>query len=350
MITTKSYAAHNATSDLSPHTFERREPQARDVVINILFCGICHSDVHMARDEWAWAPAVYPLVPGHEIVGKVERVGSAVTHIKPGDVVGVGCLVESCKTCSSCEHGMEQFCNDAIYTYNGPDHYTGSRTMGGYSQMIVVREDFVLNIPYQFNNLAGVAPLLCAGITTYSPLKRWGITHGKKVGIMGLGGLGHMGVKIARALGAEVTLFTTSPNKRDDALRLGAHHVVISTDDNAMQQCAGSLDFILDTISNAHDINRYLALLKIDGALVLVGVPEKAFSLNADSIVAPRRILAGSLIGGIAETQEMLDFCAKHNITSDIEIIPIQDVNKAYTRMLKQDVKYRFVIDMSSLS
>lgn len=351
MIKAKGYAAYNSVDGLSSYTFERREPQARDVVIKILFCGICHSDIHMARNEWAWAGVQYPMVPGHEIVGVVERVGADVSQYKIGDTVGVGCLVESCKHCHTCEHEQEQFCPEAVYTYNGADKYLGdnARTMGGYSSTIVVREDFVLHVPFSKEKLASVAPLLCAGITTYSPLKRWGVTLGKKVGVLGLGGLGHMAIKIARALGAEVTLFTTSPSKREDALRLGAHHVVFSTDKNAMEDCAGSLDFILDTISNQHDINNYLSLLKLDGVLVFVGLPEKALSLDIASIISPRKILTGSLIGGLAETQEMLNFCSEHDITSDIELIPIQQVNEAYERVLKQDVKYRFVIDMSSL-
>lgn len=348
-IKTKGYAAPHAKSPLAPFEFERREPTAHDVLIKILYCGICHSDIHKVNNEWDWTPSHYPLLPGHEIVGKVEQVGSAVKKFKTGDIVGVGCMVDSCRDCACCEKNQEQFCQKgATFTYDSEDkHQPGSFTFGGYSSEIVVNEDFVLHVPSNLN-LSHVAPLLCAGITTYSPLKRW-VKKGDKVGILGLGGLGHMAIKIAHALGAEVTLFTTSESKREDGLRLGAHHVVISTDAKAMAQCANQLDIILDTISNVHDINAYLALLKMDGVMVLIGAPEKPLPLQVSALMAPRRLLTSSLIGGIAETQEMLDFCSEHNIVSDVEIIPIQQVNEAYKRVLSQDVKYRFVIDMASL-
>lgn len=350
MIKTKSYAAYDATSPLKPHAFERREPGAHDVVINILYCGVCHSDIHKVHNEWAWNPTQYPIVPGHEIVGKVERVGAAVRRIRAGDVVGVGCMVDSCQDCATCDAGQEQFCeNGATFTYNSVDkHDPNLYTKGGYSDHIVVDEKFVLQIPSKLE-LSHVAPLLCAGITTYSPLKYWDVQKGQKVGILGLGGLGHMAIKLANAFGAEVILFTTSENKREEAKRLGAHHVVNSTDSEAMKKHVNQLDLILDTISAEHDINAYLSLLKMDGVMVMIGVPEKPLSLNVEQLLAPRRILTGSLIGGIAETQEMLSFCAEHNIVSDVEIIPIQQINEAYERILKQDVKYRFVIDMSSL-
>jgi uncharacterized zinc-type alcohol dehydrogenase-like protein len=348
-IKTKGYAARDAKAPLTPYEFERREPTAHDVAIKILYCGICHSDIHKVNNEWDWTPSHYPLIPGHEIVGKVEHVGSAVTKFKVGDIVGVGCMVDSCRDCACCKQEQEQFCqNGATFTYDSPDkHQPGKFTFGGYSNGIVVDENFVLHVPSNLN-LSHVAPLLCAGITTYSPLKRW-VKKGDKVGVLGLGGLGHMAIKIAHALGAEVTLFTTSESKREDGLRLGAHHVVISTDAKAMAQYANQLDMILDTISNVHDINAYLALLKMDGVMVLVGAPEKPLSLKVDALMGPRRLLTTSLIGGLAETQEMLDFCSKHNIVSDVEIIPIQQVNEAYKRVLSQDVKYRFVIDMASL-
>lgn len=349
-IKTKGYAANQAKGPLSPYEFERREPTEHDVIIKILYCGICHSDIHKVNNEWEWTPSHYPLVPGHEIVGKVNAVGESVKKFKVGDIVGVGCMVDSCKECPSCNKDQEQFCQKgATFTYDSPDkHHPGNFTFGGYSNDIVVHEDFVLHVPSNLT-ISHVAPLLCAGITTYSPLKRW-LKKGDKVGIVGLGGLGHMAIKIAHALEAEVTLFTTSEKKREDALRLGADHVVISTDAKAMAQCENQLDMILDTISNVHDINAYLALLKLDGVMVLVGAPEQPLSLKVDALMGPRRILTTSLIGGIAETQEMLDFCSKHNIVSDVEIIPIQEVNEAYKRVLSQDVKYRFVIDMASLN
>ncbi len=349
MYKSKAYAAPSATSPLSGMTITRREPTPHDVQIEILFCGICHSDLHTVRDEWhSLMPTVYPCVPGHEIVGRVTRVGSAVTKFKPGDLAGVGCLVDSDRTCPNCKEGLEQFCPGMVLTYNFPDKHLGGMTYGGYSDSIVVDENFVLSVPPNLN-LAAAAPLLCAGITTYSPMRHWGVTKGKKVGVVGLGGLGHMGVKFAHALGAHTVVFTTSPSKKDDALRLGADEVVISRNADEMQKHAGSFDFILDAVSADHDINAYIQLLRRDGNITLVGAPEKPFPVSAFGLLFARRSLSGSLIGGIAETQEMLDFCGAHNITADVEIIPIQKVNEAYERMLKSDVKYRFSIDMASL-
>jgi uncharacterized zinc-type alcohol dehydrogenase-like protein len=315
--------------------------------MEILYCGVCHSDIHQARSEWPGT--VYPCVPGHEIVGRVTRIGSQVKKFKVGDTSAVGCMVDSCRTCSHCQSGLEQYClNFATFTYNSPDKHLRGHTFGGYSSHIVVDESFVLKVPAGLD-LAATAPLLCAGITTYSPLKNWKVKAGKKVGIVGLGGLGHMGVKFARAFGAHVVLFTTSPQKVTDGLRLGAHEVVLSTDREAMAKHANSFDFILDCVSAQHDINTYLSLLKLDATLTLVGVPENPLSVTAFNLILPRRNFAGSAIGGIAETQEMLNFCAENKIVSDIELIPIQKVNEAWERMLKQDVKYRFVIDMASL-
>jgi len=350
MYTTKSYAAATATSPLAPLQIPRRDPTPRDVQIEILFCGICHSDLHTVRNEWsAFMPTVYPVVAGHEIVGRVSKVGSAVKKHKPGDLVAVGCLVGSDGSCPQCKADLENLCANATFTYNAPDkHETAPVTYGGYSSSIVVDEHFVLRVPANLDP-AGAAPLLCAGITTYSPMRRAGVTKGKKVGIAGLGGLGHMGVKFARAFGAHTVVFTTSPKKREDALRLGAHEVVVSRDADAMARHAGSFDFILDTIAADHDINAYLNLLAHDGNLTLVGAPEKPLSVSAFSLIFGRRSLSGSLIGGLAETQEMLDFCGKHEITADVEVIPIQRINEAYTRLQKSDVKYRFCIDMSSL-
>ncbi len=345
----KAYAAQSATSALAPFGITRREPGPSDVHIEILFCGICHSDLHMVRDEWKNAmPTVYPIVPGHEIVGRVTQVGSAVTKYKPGDLAAVGCLVDSDGTCPQCKAGFEQFCPHLTLTYNSPDKHLGGVTYGGYSSSIVVDEHFVLRVPANLT-LAGTAPLLCAGITTYSPMRHWGVTKGKTVGVVGLGGLGHMGVKFARAFGAHVVVFTTSPNKREDALRLGADEVVVSRNADEMRRHAGSFDFILDTISADHDINASLNLLGRDGNLTLVGAPEKHLGVSAFALIMRRRSLSGSNIGGIAETQEMLDFCGAHNITADVEVIPIQKVNEAYERLLKSDVKYRFSIDMASL-
>ena len=350
MYQSKAYSAASATAPFASTTIPRREPTDRDVQIDILFCGICHSDLHTVRNEWSSAmQTTYPCVPGHEIVGRVTKVGSAVTKHKVGDIVGVGCLVDSDHSCPSCHANLEQLCANATFTYNSPDkHGTAPVTYGGYSDSIVVDEHFVLRIPKHLD-LAGSAPLLCAGITTYSPLKRANVGPGKKVGIVGLGGLGHMGVKLASAFGAHVVVFTTSPNKREDALRLGAHEVVVSRNANEMQSHAGSFDFILDCVSADHDINAYLNLLAHDGGLTLVGAPEKPLSVAAFSLIFGRRSLSGSLIGGIAETQEMLDFCGQHNITSDVEVIPIQKLNEAYDRLVKSDVKYRFSIDMASL-
>ncbi|MFN7021652.1 MAG: NAD(P)-dependent alcohol dehydrogenase [Phycisphaerales bacterium] len=330
-------------------TISRREPRSSDVEIEILYCGVCHSDLHFARNEWGMT--VYPIVPGHEILGRVSRVGQKVTKFKVGDTAAVGCLVDSCRECSSCRQGLEQFCvgdGGATFTYGWPDKISGGMTYGGYSEKIVCDEAFTLKVPTTLDQ-ASAAPLLCAGITTYSPLKKWGAGKGKKVGIVGLGGLGHMGVKFARALGAQTVLFTTSERKVADGKRLGADEVVISKDTGAMARHAGSFDLILDTVSADHDLNAYLALLKLDASLVVVGAPPNPQPVNVFSLLMPRRNLAGSLIGGIAETQEMLDFCGEHGIACDIELIRIQQINEAYERMLKSDVKYRFVIDTASL-
>ncbi|MGE5190496.1 MAG: NAD(P)-dependent alcohol dehydrogenase [Gemmatimonadota bacterium] len=349
MSKARAYSAASATSPLARNTIPRRDPTERDVQIEILFCGICHSDLHTVRNEWSSVmPTAYPCVPGHEIVGRVTKVGAAVTGFKPGDLGAVGCLVDSDGTCPECRDGLEQFCRNATFTYNSPDKHLGGVTYGGYSESVVVDERFVLRVPSNLD-LAGAAPLLCAGITTWSPLRRAGVTKGKKVGVVGLGGLGHMGVKFAHALGAHVVVFTTSPGKTEDALRLGADEVAISRNPGEMRKHAGSFDFILDAVSAEHDVNAYLNLLRRDGALTLVGAPEKPFPVGAFSLIFGRRSLSGSLIGGIPETQEMLDFCGKRGITADVEVIPIQKVNEAYERMLKSDVKYRFSIDMASL-
>jgi uncharacterized zinc-type alcohol dehydrogenase-like protein len=345
----RAYSAVSATSPLASDTIPRRNPADRDVQIEILFCGVCHSDLHQVRNEWRdVTPTVYPCVPGHEIVGRITKVGSKVDKYKQGDLVAVGCMVDSDHTCPRCREGFEQFCPNVTFTYNSPDQHLGIVTYGGYSDSIVVDERFVLRVPLNLD-LAGTAPLLCAGITTYSPMRHWGVTKGKKVGVVGLGGLGHMGVKFAHALGAHVVVFSTSPGKTEDALRLGADEVVISRNTDEMQKHAGSFDLILDTVSADHDINAYLNLLGRDGNITLVGAPEKPLAVSAFSLLVNRRSLSGSLIGGIAETQEMLDFCGMHNITADVEIIPIQKINKAYERLLKSDVKYRFCIDMASL-
>ena len=347
MPRTSGYAAHGPTSPLVPYDFERREPGARDVAIDILHCGVCHSDLHTARNEWA--NTVYPVVPGHEIVGRVRQVGSAVTRFAAGDTVGVGCLVDSCRTCASCAEHLEQYCNAPILTYNSPDAHLGTPTYGGYASSIVVDEAFVLQIPAGLD-LAATAPLLCAGITTYSPLRHWGAGPGSTVGIVGLGGLGHMGLKFAHAFGAETTLFTTSASKTADARRLGADAVVISSDPAAMAAQAGRFDFILDTVSAQHNLDAYLAMLKRDGTLCLVGAPEYPHpSPTVFNLIFRRRRIAGSLIGGLAETQEMLDYCGAHGIVSDIETIAMPGINDAYERMLRSDVKYRFVIDMATL-
>ena len=350
MFKAKAYSASSATAPLTSTTIPRRDATSNDVQIEILYCGICHSDLHTVRNEWSSVMATtYPCVPGHEIVGRVTAVGSAVSDFKPGNIVGVGCLVDSDHNCPSCQADLEQFCSNATFTYNSPDkHGTAPVTFGGYSESIVVDKRFVLRIPGNLD-LAGVAPLLCAGITTYSPIRRWGDLKGKKVGVVGLGGLGHMGVKFACSFGAHVVVFTTSPGKKKDALRLGAHEVIISTNSEEMQKHAGSFDFILDTVAADHDINTYLGMLTLDGNLTLVGAPEKPLQVSAFALIFGRKSLSGSLIGGIEETQEMLDFCGEHNITSDVEVIPIQKVNEAYERLLKSDVKYRFSIDMASL-
>src|ERR1035441_674286 len=349
MSNTLAYSAASATSPLESTTIPRREPGERDVEIEILFCGICHSDVHQVRNEWSGLmPTVYPIVPGHEIVGRVSKVGSAVTAFKLSDIVGVGCLVDSDGTCPQCRAGYEQFCPNLTLTFNSPDKHLGGVTYGGYSKSIVVDEHFVLRVPSNLD-LAGVAPLLCAGITTYSPMRHWGVGTGKKVGVVGLGGLGHMGVKFAHAFGAQVVVFTTAPDKKADAIRLGADEVVISSNADEMQKHASSFDFILDTISADHDINAYLQLLGRHGNLTLVGAPAKPLAVSAFALIMGSRSFSGSNIGGIAETQEMLDFCGQHNITADVEVIPIQKVNEAYERLVKSDVKYRFSIDMASL-
>ena len=346
MIKTKSYAALDAASPLVPYEIQRREPGPDDVQIEILYCGVCHSDLHTARNEWN--NTRYPSVPGHEIVGRVAAVGNKVKNFKPGDLAGVGCMVDSCGHCHSCNEGVEQYCENGFTgTYNGP-MFGGENTLGGYSQAIVVKESFVLRIQHDEKDLASVAPLLCAGITTYSPLRHWGAGPGKKVGIVGLGGLGHMGVRIAHAMGAHVVLFTTSPGKIADGKRLGADEVCISTDPRQMAVHANQLDFILNTVAAPHNLDPFLQLLKLDGTMTLVGAPAEPHpSPGVFNLILKRRQLAGSLIGGIRETQEMLDFCAQHGIVSDIELMPMNYINTAYERMLKSDVKYRFVIDMS---
>jgi len=348
MYNAKAYSVASATSPFARTTIARRDPTPRDIQIEILFCGICHSDLHQARNEWSVMPTVYPCVPGHEIVGRVTKVGSAVTQFRPGDLAGVGCLVDSDGTCPECQAHFEQFCPSSTFTYNSPDKHLGGVTYGGYSDSVVVDERFVLRMPSNLE-LAGAAPLLCAGITTYSPLRRQGVTKGKKVGVVGLGGLGHMAVKFARALGAHVVVFTTSPAKKEDALRLGAHEVVLSRNADEMRKHAGSFDFILDAVSAEHDVNAYIQLLRRDGNLTLVGAPDKPHAVSAFGLIFGNKSLSGSLIGGLRQTQEMLDFCGEHRITSDVEVIPIQKVNEAYERLLKSDVKYRFSIDMASL-
>ena len=347
MIKTSAYAAQSASSPLAPFSIERRDPGSTDVQIDIQYCGVCHSDLHTARNEWG--ETLYPCVPGHEIVGRVAKIGRDVRKFKEGDFAAVGCLVGSCGKCPNCKAGDEQYCDVGfVGTYNGPDAHSGGHTFGGYSKTIVVDESFVLCVPDP-RNLAAVAPLLCAGITTYSPLHHWKVTKGQKVGIVGLGGLGHMGVKLAHAIGAHVVLFTTSPGKTADAKRLGADEVVISKNPSEIEKHVNSFDFILDTVSAPHDVNALLNLIKRDGTLTLVGASPEALPIQPFSLIFKRRQFAGSLIGGIAETQEMLDFCATHGIVSDIELIPIQKINEAYERMLRSDVKYRFVIDMASL-
>ena len=348
MLPTRGYAAYGAQEPLKPFAFERRDPKPTDVLLEILFCGVCHSDLHTARNEWG--RTAYPCVPGHEIVGRVVKVGRQVSKFREGDLAAVGCLVDSDRVCQNCRAGLEQFCEQGpILTYNSTDPHTGDTTYGGYSKSIVVDQDFVFRLSPKLDP-AAAAPLLCAGITTYSPLRKWKVGRGQKVGIVGLGGLGHMGVKFANAFGAEVTLFTTSKGKTADAKRLGAHEVVISKDEDALEKWTKRFDFLLDTVSASHDLNAYLKLLKRDGVLALVGIPAEAIPVDAFRLIVPRRQLAGSLIGGIPETQEMLDFCAEHGIACDIERIAINEINKAYERMLQSDVRYRFVIDMASLS
>ena len=347
MTRTTGYAAQGATTPLAPFTFDRRDPGPRDVQIDILFCGVCHSDLHTVRNEWHGTQ--YPCVPGHEIIGRVTKVGREVKSFKPGELAAVGCLVDSCRTCPECREGLEQFCPDKVFTYNSPDKPTGKLTYGGYSATIVVDQDFVLRVSDKLDP-AAAAPLLCAGITTYSPLRHWGVGRGSRLGVVGLGGLGHMALKFGHAFGAKVTLFTTSPSKAEDAKRLGADEVVISKDAAAMAKQANRFDFILNTVAAPHQLDPFIAALKRDGTMCLVGAPEHPHpSPDVTGLIFGRRRIAGSLIGGLGETQEMLDFCAEHRIVSDVETIPMQKINEAYERMLRSDVKYRFVIDLASL-
>lgn len=352
MIETHGYATLGAKKPLEPFTFERRELLPDDVSIDILYCGVCHSDVHQVRDEWA--QSVYPMVPGHEIVGRVTAVGKDVKKFKVGDLAGVGCMVDACRECASCDKDLEQYCAGTVFTYNAPDKHTGKMTYGGYSQHIIVNKHFVLHISEKMDSpekLAAVAPLLCAGITTYSPMRHWQVSKGHKVGVVGLGGLGHMAVKWSHAFGAKTVLFTTSPNKTADALRMGADQVVISKNPNEMQAHAGSFDFIINTVAASHDLNPFLQLLKRDGTMCMIGVPDHPHPpVDTASLIFQRRSLAGSLIGGIKETQEMLDFAAKHDIVCDIEMIAMKEINQAFDRVVRSDVKYRFVIDMATLA
>jgi uncharacterized zinc-type alcohol dehydrogenase-like protein len=347
MIETKAYAAQNEHTPLAPWTFDRRDVGPHDVQFDILFCGVCHSDLHQIRNDWF--PGIFPMVPGHEIVGRVVKVGDHVKKFKVGDLAGTGCLVDSCRVCENCKSDLEQYClNGGSYTYNGTEQDKVTPTYGGYSNTIVVNEDFVLHVSEKLDS-AAVAPLLCAGITTYSPLRHWKVGKGTKLAVLGLGGLGHMGVKFGVAFGAEVTVLSTSPKKEEDAKKLGAHHFVVTTDPEQVKAAANSFDYILDTVSAEHDFNMYLGMLRTNGTHICVGIPPKPAEIAAFSIVGGRKSLAGSSIGGIAETQEMLDFCAEHNIVSDIEMIDIKDITAAYERMEKGDVKYRFVIDMATL-
>jgi uncharacterized zinc-type alcohol dehydrogenase-like protein len=347
MISTNAYAAQNATTSLGPFTFERREVGAKDVQIEILYCGVCHSDIHQVRNEWGGS--IYPMVPGHEIVGKVIKVGKEVKSFKAGDLAGIGCFVDSCRECENCKQSLQQYCEKGMVgTYNSREKGTGLPTYGGYSTQIVVDEQYTLRVSDKLP-LQGVAPLLCAGITTYSPLRYVGVRKGHKVGVLGLGGLGHMAVKFAVAFGAEVTMLSSSPSKKADAQKLGAHHFVLTSDEKAMKEAQNSFDFILNTVSAPHDYNTYLNLLRTNGTMIVVGVPPAASEVPAFNLIAKRRSIIGSLIGGIKETQEMLDFCAEHNIVSDVEVIDIKQINEAYERMLKGDVRYRFVIDIASL-
>jgi uncharacterized zinc-type alcohol dehydrogenase-like protein len=345
---TLGYAAQSPTAPLAPYRFDRRDPRPDDVVVEILFCGVCHSDLHTVRDDWGGA--VYPIVPGHEIIGRVSQVGSSVTRFKAGDRVGVGCMVDSCRHCNPCNRGLEQYCEEvATFTYGSPDRHDGTLSQGGYSDKVVVSDRFVLKVPDGLD-LAGAAPLLCAGITTWSPLRRWKVGAGSKVAVVGLGGLGHMALKLGKALGAEMTLFTRSPGKEDDARRLGADRIVVSTDEDQMSAVRNRFDLIIDTVPNLHDLNPYMPTLALDGTLVVVGyLGGLEPLLNTVPMIMGRKSVAGSLIGGIPETQEMLDFCGKHGIASDIEVIPMQDIEAAYARMQKSDVRYRFVVDMASL-
>ncbi len=348
MIAAKAYAAQSPAAPLAPWNFERREVGPHDVQFDILYCGVCHSDLHQVNNDWF--PGIFPMVPGHEIVGRVVKVGAHVKKFKVGDLAGTGCLVDSCRTCDNCRNGLEQYCaNDAVQTYNGIDKYgDGSPTYGGYSNTIVVKEDFVLHISDKLP-LAATAPLLCAGITTYSPLKHWKVGKGHKLAVLGLGGLGHMGVKFGVALGAEVTILSTSPKKEADAKKLGAHHFILTSDAEQVKKARGTFDFILDTVSAEHDFSLYLSLLKTDGTHICVGAPSEPNKIPAFSLIMGRKSVAGSGIGGLPETQEMLDFCAEHNIVSDIELIDMKDIQTAYKRMEKGDVRYRFVIDMATL-
>ena len=347
MIKAKGYAALDSKSDLAPWNFERREVGPHDVQFDILYCGVCHSDLHLARNEWGIS--IYPMVPGHELVGKVVKVGSRVSKYKAGDLVGVGCMVDSCRTCDNCKEGLEQFClNGNSMTYSGYEQDKKTVTYGGYSNTVVVNEDFVLRVSEKLN-LAAVAPLLCAGITTYSPLKHWKVGKGHKLGVLGLGGLGHMAVKFGVAFGAEVTVLSSSASKKDDAFKLGAHKFVVTSDAEQFKNAAGYFDFIIDTVSAPHDYNQYLSSLAANGVHICVGAPPSPSEIYSFSLIMGRKSLAGSLIGGIPETQEMLDFCAEHNIVSEIELIDIKDINNSYERMLKSDVRYRFVIDLATL-
>jgi len=347
MIKAKGYAVHDAKSELGPWNFERREVGPHDVQFDILYCGVCHSDLHQVRNEWG--NSIYPMVPGHELVGKVVKVGNHVKKYKAGDLVGVGCMVDSCRTCENCKDGLEQFCHEgAVMTYNGYERDKKTPTYGGYSNTVVVNEDFVLKVSEKLN-LAAVAPLLCAGITTYSPLRHWKVGKGHKLAVLGLGGLGHMAVKFGASFGAEVTVLSSSPSKKEDALKLGAHKFIVTSDEEQFKSVIGYFDFILDTVSAEHDYSTYISLLRTNGVHICVGAPPTPSQIHSFSLIMGRKSLAGSLIGGIPETQEMLDYCAEHNIVSDIELIDIKDINKAYERMLKSDVKYRFVIDISTL-
>jgi uncharacterized zinc-type alcohol dehydrogenase-like protein len=348
MIQARGYATHTAEAKFEPFDFERRDLGAKDVLIEILFAGICHSDIHQAKGEWG--NSIFPMVPGHEIVGRITQIGAEVTKFKQGDIAGVGCFVDSCRTCANCREGFEQFCLvHCSQTYNSTEMDRKTPTYGGYSNVIVVDEDYALKVSHDESELASVAPLLCAGITTYSPLKRFKVGPGQKIGVVGLGGLGHMGVKLAVSMGAEVTVFSTSPSKEEDARKLGAHNFVVTRDPENMKALAAQFDFILDTVSAPHDLNSYLALLKLNGAMVIVGVPEKPAEVHHFSLISNNRILAGSGIGGIPETQEMLDYCAERNIVSDVEMISFRQIEEAYDRTIKADVRYRFVLDLKTL-